>query len=394
MSDTDTNTIDEKKEQNNSSGSSNNNAINMLQSFLTSLIYVILFILFYFSSSSLLLFICKLAQTNVLPTDANCAPYTDNKPNISKIKTNIFTTNTDPEMSMKLEIPYEENSFNTKYKIIQLFKRYKEQPSSNFLANYFISIIENLMQFDYSAINTSMNLFNGLPEYLIVGIGPILAFFLFSISILINGLYFIYLWFANMYWFFKKNKNDTGVNNPKWEDVTIGTPVDYGLAIACVILFAIVFFMAFPILSFIPFLILCFCICSCLMYKGLLNGKNITSFTLIKEVLKYYKLTIVSLISFFVVVFAFSKLGVYAGMASVMVVLLIYYGMIGMNIFKAIPETHLSPIVSNEQATKSFCPTVGEKKEKHGFLYNLLLGQKGGNITKELKKINKTFLHK
>ena len=59
-----------------------------------------------------------------------------------------------------------------------------------------------------------------------------------------------------------------------------------------------------------------------------------------------------------------------------------------MDIFTPIQISNLSPIVSNKQA-KKLCINKNEIKEKHGFLYNLVFGQKGGNITNQLKKINK-----
>ena len=164
----------------------------------------------------------KIAQSNILPTDEKCAPYTDNEPiiNPSPIQTNIFTTYTDPEMSMKMEIPYDINSKN---KLIEIFKNYREKSSSNFLANYFISIAESILQFNYSSITTIMNVINNtFSESAIVGFGPILCGILYVIGIVVNTGYFIYLWFANMSWFFKTNTNDTGNGKPQWSDVTIG----------------------------------------------------------------------------------------------------------------------------------------------------------------------------
>ena len=386
MSDTtnDTSAIDEKKEQDASTSSTD--YISNIGGFITSLIASVILILLYFSSSGLILFICKLAQTNILPTESNCAPYTNNLPNIEKIKTNIFTTFTEPEMSMKLEIP--NNEGNSNHKIIDMFKDYREKPNSNFLANYLISIVESLMQFDYSFINTTMNFLNSLPEVVIIGLGPIITSFLFAVGVLLNGLYFIYLWFASMYWFFKTNKNVSGEGKPDWEDVLLTSPIDWSSGVGLVILFLIVFIVGFPLLSIIPFVILSYCFFSCIFYKGVLNGKNISSFSIIKEVLKYYKVTIVSIISFFVILLAFSKLGTVSGIFSMVTILLIYFGLIGFNIFNPIIETNLSPSVSNNQARKT-CVNKIANKVNHGFLYNMLVGQKGGNITKELKKIEK-----
>ena len=390
MSDTttDTSAIDDKKEDTSSSATS---FISNIGGFLISLIVSILIVLIYFSSSGLLLFVCKLAQSNILPTEPDCAPYTNNEPKIEKIQTNIFTTFTDPEMSMKLEIPNDEK--NSKYRVIDMLKKYKEKPNSSFLANYFISITESIMQFDYSFINVIMNFFNGIPEVIIVGIGPIIAGILFATMVLLNGLYFMYLWFAKMYWFFKTNTNVSGEGKPEWEDVTLISPVNWCIGFWLVILFIIFFIFGFPLLSFLPFIIVFYCSLSCLFYKGILNGKSISSFSIIKEILKHYKITIVSIISLFVVLLAFSKLGPIPGLFSILTLALVYFGVIGIDIFNPIPDTNLSPSVSYEQATKT-CITKEIRKTKHGFLYNLLLGQNGGGIAKDLKKIGKNLSSK
>lgn len=392
MSDTnnDTTTIDEKKNQDSSSSSSS--FISNIGGFLSSLIVIIILIILYFSSGGLILFMCKLAQSNILPSEPNCVPYTDNKPDIEKIQTNIFTTFTDPEMSMKMEIPYDINSQN---KLVEIFKKYKEKSSSNFLANYFISIIESILQFNYSAINTIMNLINStFPEPAIVGIGPLIGGFLYIFGALINAIYFIYLWFTNMSWFFKTNTNDTGDGKPQWEDVTIMSPVNWFLGAGLAILFVFIIIIGFPIVSILPILVFHNSIISSLFVKAIMNGKQISSFTIIKETLKYYKVIIVSIISLFVILLAFSNLGTLPGIFSILTVGLIYYGLIGLDIFKSIPESNLSPLVSNKQAIKTCKPSESKKFNEKGFFYNLIFGQKGGNISKELKKIGKNLSRK
>lgn len=386
MSDTstDTSTIDEKKSNTNTYNSSN--FMSDIKSFITSLITAILIILLYFSSSGAILFLCKLAQTNILPTESNCAPYTNVEPSIERIKTNIFTTFTDPEMSMKLEIPYDMNSTN---QFIDILREYKGKPSSHFLLNYFISITESLLQFNYSAINSVMNMMNStLPESVIIGLGPIITGFVYGIGLLLNTLYFVYLWFSHMSWFFKTNANDTGNGVPKWEDVTIASPVAFSCAVGLILLFAICLLIGFPLLSLIPVLLYHKSILSSLFYKGLLNGKQISVFSIIIDVLKYYKLSIVSLICFFVISLAFAKLGPGLGVISLLTVGVIYFGVVSVDLFYPIAETNLTPAVSYKQAKKT-CASKEGSKEKHGFLYNMLIGQKGGNISRELKKISK-----
>ena len=52
----------------------------------------------------------------------------------------------------------------SKNKLIEIFKNYREKSSSNFLANYFISIAESILQFNYSSITTIMNVINKIPK--------------------------------------------------------------------------------------------------------------------------------------------------------------------------------------------------------------------------------------
>jgi hypothetical protein len=177
---------------------------------------------------------------------------------------------------------------------------------------------------------------------------------------------------------------------PKWEDVNLTSPTDWGFGVGLVILFIILFFLGFGFIALVPFIILSYCCLTSIMYKGIMNGKKTTALMIIKEVLKYYKLTIVGIISFFVVALAFSKLGAVPGIFSLITLGLIYWGILSIDLFKPISETNLTPTVSFEQAIKK-CSFTKPRRENHGMLYDLLIGQKGGNITKELKKISKNL---
>jgi hypothetical protein len=369
--------------------------------FLKSLILIIIVVLIYFSSSGLVLFMCKLAQSNILPTEERCYPYTDTKPNIQPIKTNIFPTYGDPQMSMKMEFPY--NDYNASNKILDIFRDYKKKTNSNFLANYFISIIEELMRCNYSTINTIMNTINEfLPETIIVILAPIILFFSLLIMLIINALYFIYLWFAKMSWFFKTNTSDVENEDkePNWKNVSpIFTPITWfmgyifspfkwiaGFILA--ILFIVLFFLGGQIISFIPIISILLPLVSVMFFKSEINGKSVNLFNIILDVLKYYKLFVVGIISLFIITSAFAKLGTVPGVFSIIaLIILIYFKVIEINILTPISEQNLTPLSSYSQAKKS-CSNF---KKKNGFLYNLLLGQNGGNITKELKTIGKNI---
>jgi len=385
MSDSsDTSIIDDKK--NESTSSNNGNYISNIGNFLLTVLIIFLIIALYYTSSGFILYACKLAQSNILPTDIHCFPYTETKPDIQPIQTNIFTTFTEPQLSMKMSFPYDE--YNSSSKILDMFREYKNKSNSNFLANYFISIIESVIQLNFSAINTSLNILNELPEVLLVILGPIIIAILSTILFIFDHLYIIYLWFVNMGWFFKTNTNDSDSGGPKWKDVSITEPINYGCAIGLLILFIIIFFFSLPIFSIISALALTFCALSCISYKAEMLNKSISVAPIIQDIFKYYKTPIMSVFSFFVIVSAFTKLGPLPGVFSIVTLALIYFGTLSIDIFNPIKKDNLSPLVSYKQAKKT-CNFKELSKEKHGFLYNMIFGQSGGSLTRELKNIGK-----
>ena len=380
-----TSAIDKKKEGRNSENK--DDFVSNIGDFLTTLLILFLLILAYYGLSGLVLYACKLGQSNILPTELKCFPYEDVMPNIQPIQTNIFTTFTDPQLSMKMSFPYDK--YNASNKILDMFREYKKEPKSHFLANYFISIMESLIHFNYSSFNTILNMLNGLPEFLLVFFGPIIVGIISTIIFLLDHLYVIYLWFINMKWFFKTNSNKTNEGEPKWEDVTLLSPINYACAVSLVILFVMVFFPAMPFMSFLSFFTMAWCMLSCLTFKAEMYSKSITASAIIQDIFKYYKVPIMGIFSFFVVVSAFSKLGLIPGIFSIITLVLIYFGIITIDIFKSINQDDLSAVTSYDQAKKTCVNNKEQVKEKHGLLYNMLFGQKGGNLVKELKKLSK-----
>ena len=385
----DTSTIDEKKE---TSDTTNRNILNNIKQFLTTIIMFILLIVLYFSLGGLVLYGCKLGQSNILPTNEKCFPYTDTKPEIENIMTNIFTTSTDHAMSLKLNFPY--NKVNSKNLVLDILRNYKNEPESNFLANYFISIIESLVNFNYSSLNFILNFMNELPEIFIVLFGPIVISIFTTIIFLFDHLYVMYLWFSNMGWFFKQNTNTNHDHKPIWEPVTILQPIDYWIAVCFVISFCILFFVLLSVLPVLPFITMSWCIMSSIFYTGTMNKKDVGALTIIQELFKNYKVTIMSLISFFIILSAFSNLGGIPGIFSIIVLVLIIFDIIPIGVFKeSIPE-NLSALVSNKQADK-ICNIKDFSKQKHGLLYDFIFPQSGGkNFVKELKNISKKLGNK
>jgi hypothetical protein len=389
MSDTDTSdtsAIDDKKED---TTSTTTNIFSKILGFFMTVAFLVLIIIAQFSYGGLILYACKLAQSNILPTDENCYPYNDVKSSIQEIKTNIFTTFTNPPLSMKLSFPYDK--YNASNKILDMFRSYKEEPKSSFLINYFISIIESLIAFNYGAFNFILSMFNGLPEILIVLFGPILLTFITTFIFFGNNIYFMYLWFAKMGWFFKQNANTDLNSKPIWRSVSLFQPFDYWSAIAFVILFCFLFWFVLAVLPILPSFAMGWTIFTLVCYQGQMDNTSVSVLAILQDLFKYYKVTIMSIFSFFVILSAFSNMGAIPGLFSILVLILIYFGIISINIFQPTGRGNLTGLVSNSQAKKTCNNKDYKPKNKHGLLYTLIYGQRGGKISNELKNIGKNL---
>lgn len=380
----DTSAIDEKKGEDTES---EENFGKDIGKFLISLLIIIVGLLIYFSLGSSVLYGCKIAQSNILPTDEKCMPYESREPNIQPIQINIFETMfKDPALSQKISFPYSKNNKNT---ILDILRDYKQKPDSHFLVNYFISIMESLFTFNFSALNTFLNLLNQTPEFLILIFGPIIMTFYTLILLFIEFFYVIYLWFYQMSWFFSVNTNTSDTGKPKWESSY--TPIKLGTGCLLVFLFSIIFWVGLLLLPFIPFiapLIMLISVFSILSCKGEMNNKVVSIFHIIKDVFKYNKLTVTSIITFFIILCAFATLGGLAGGLSILTVVLIYFGILSIDVFNPINEDNLSKVVSYDQAKRT-CK-VAKEFEMKGFINSMMPWSGGGNkLVNEIKKIGK-----
>ena len=57
-----------------------------IKEYVIAIAYFIVIILVYFSFSGFTLYLCKLAQSNIMPTDINCFPYENYEPEINPIR--------------------------------------------------------------------------------------------------------------------------------------------------------------------------------------------------------------------------------------------------------------------------------------------------------------------
>jgi hypothetical protein len=385
----DTLELDKKKETNNSSSSSANKSFENITSFLVSVLITVLLIVGYFILGSIVLYECKLAQSNILPTSLECYPYTESSPEIQKVLTNIFITNTDPQESVKLSFPFDK--YNSKNVILDMFRKYKEQPKSNFLINYIIAILEGLINYSNNALTSFYNLLNGAPEMLIILFGPILSAIYFGLAPIIGIFVFIYYYFVEMKWFFKENTNTNVNSKPVWSDVNLFETTSYASALFLVFVFFILFWiLLFTLTPMLSIAIFYMCLLMSFGYKGEIDNKKASIFTIMQEMFKHYKVTMTSVFSIMIIISAFSNLGALSGVFSMLTVLLIYFNFIPINIFESIKATNLSPLSSFEQAYKKCNHTVKNYPITFYELFNNFFdNKKGGGIGRELKKLNK-----
>ena len=392
MSSAETPDLDKKKEDTSTTPTTN---LKNIGGFLLLLTYYILAIIVYFQCSGLVLYACKLAQSNILPTDINCAPYTEQDPVIKQIFSNIFKSG---DNSMKIQFPY--NAQNKKNWFLDMLRNYKKEPSSNFIGNYYVSVAESLMSFCNMSYNVSLNTMNQfLPETVIVLFGPLIMWGVSSIIFIAANIYAVALWVMNCSWFFKKNENADTEKPPKWVDRSLfqdTLPYLFNLwLMSCFYTLGIILYIfAFPVTLLLPFLTNIFTIFSGLSYEANFNNEapTIGVGKIVMKLFKNFKVLIMALFSLMVIISAFARLGTFEGIWSIVVTGLILWGVISIDIFKSVEQAGLSPLVPDVQAMKSKCKSVVEGKGFGMMGLNLFNRQNGGKrLVNELKQFGKKY---
>ncbi len=363
----DTAAIDEKKDQTN--GKSSASISEALKTYVTHIAIIIAAILVYFAWGGAILYLCKIGQANILPTNVDCTPYTNAQTTIQDITTNIFPTSTSSgpnshKVSWKLSFPQSEE--NMSYSLLHMMKEYKYRADSHFMGNYFVSVLERIFSYNYASLTGTANIVNQWSEPCIVLFGPVFFSLWFALNLLVNQLYLVYVWFSSMQWFFKRNATATeaaaatsaaATATPEW---TSPSTSGYAIGVLLSVVFTILFFIGYPILSCLPVGCAVWSIFSALMLRGFLQGAQASVGTVIKDTLVFYKRCIMICISIFVTTSAFTTLGAAEGGFSLLALAIMYY-MFG--IFSASTPINATPEVGYKQATRGICaPSGGEQQ--------------------------------
>jgi hypothetical protein len=317
---------------------------NLLKITLTILIVIIL--------GSFVVFSCKVAQSNVLPTDINCFPYTSAIPTVQQISININDHFLEGKnLSQKIKFPYEQNSSNF---IQDFLRRLRLNPNGFGLENYFIAILDGMFAFNYSAFNTLFDGLNYLPEIIVLLIGPIITIIFCSILSLVDLFYIGYLWFTNFSWFFQENENKSGTGAPSWKPITLAQPLNYCLSIFLMFIFFIIFIIGlFTFLPIVATTIILICLFTILSRTGLTsNNDKYTLLSCMKDSLKYNKKGIMIILSISILSLSFNYFGSVLGGICLVCILLLYFNVIPLSIFTSSIPTDLSAVVSDKKASK------------------------------------------
>jgi hypothetical protein len=353
--------------------------------------------------SLIMIYACKLAQSNILPTDINCYPYTKEVHNPTPIQTNIFTNLpfSNPRKSMKMSFDVDGSDFVNG--ILKSLRDAKEDVKTGIFGNYFYSIMESVLKSNYSYYNFILSFLNALPEFLIVIIGPYIGYYLLIIGSFLTAFNIFWYWISNLGWFFKKNNSiktnpdGTITYEPgpvKWVNLSWKkyknpeTDKEQSDWILCILMFIIAMIFiglissAFVLLIPIGAFINLFCIISFFTYSMKLENKDASFTDLFKYFFRYNKLIIMTMFAYYVVLNAYTQLGATSAGFAVLTIFLIYYlKIIEMFVPVGGEDARTSPLASDKQAKKVPC-------EKPKTPTNVSASTKGAGtpVTSEPKK--------
>jgi len=308
------------------------------------LFIVICIILYFYISGGISLYLSKLGDTSILPTNKEFYPYTNVSQSVTPSSENIFTNS-------KITFPYD--AYNSSNYLLNGTRKYKETLQSSFyliylIMNYFITIYENMVQFNYAAINLGLYVMHQIQsDTAILLFGPtILTIITFIIGI-INPIYFIFNWFASLSTFFEFEKNATQLESNTdfkgiWKSLNIIlhmwlVPISIITALIMASIMFVMFFLStwwtFLVVSIILWMVLF----SCYFYAASINGVNVNMITTILGILKYYKFSIMTLISVIILLLSFLNLGIMGFVTCSVILFLTYLGVfngLGLDMFE------------------------------------------------------------
>ena len=382
--------------------------------YILSIIIMTIMVILYFSCSGLVLYACKAAAAGLIPTNSEYYPYTNDKntPIIGETTSNIFITNTDPQLSEKISFFLKDTpDINTRNSLIARLTKEKNKTNSQ-IVTYFITILQQLLSMDYWLLDKLLvNMNKSFPEILTILLGPLIFIMVIFNLTIFNYIYLMILWFYNMYLFFNPTTSDIDNSNKSnksndtspglvWGTLDIAYDIFFGfkpqnnkedthdltmmdyitgafIAFWFTILFFILLFLGW---GFVPFIIVLITIISILGYKSQINNKSTNAFDIIKKLFKFYKATITGTLSTLLVLITFNSLGPLIGLISLGMLLVVFFSGI-IPLFTDEPIDGLTPLITSNNKLQS--------GGRNAMFYSKFKTMNNTAFLKELKKISK-----
>lgn len=353
--------------------------------FFITFLKVLIFWFLMFIFGSWCYYFCKLSQINILPNDPDCYPYTENKPDITYKEVNI---NVFGEKSEKISAS--DSQHNTILSFLR--KIFDSERTQQGFVMFFINILKQFFVFNTQMIQNICSTINSMfSESIILFLSPILLGFIIPVLLLVDCVYFVYLWFSNLPWIFKKNLNKDKDEFAKWHDITMGEPMSYGLSIfiafCLIILMIVLCVIPIPIISsaalsilFVVLLTGLFAVCKKVneTEKG---SEKYTYLNSLSDNFKYHMRTIMIIITVFLIISVSSNFGALYGGVVFLTSLLLYFKVIPIPIYSLTVPVNLTPLSDYHVADKK-CPLPEATAE-------IKAASLTGGFTNTIKHINK-----
>jgi len=314
----DTSAIDDKKKQ------QIPNTQKELLSFFIGILYQLIIFGILIIIGALGLYSCKVAQTNILPTCLSFSPYTNTIPPIKEVPIDINVVKTEKgAWSTKIEFPLQEN-FKTINNTLGILNNFINQPNSNVYKLYIATTLQQLIACNLTVTNNINNFMNSmLTETWIILLSPYILFFTGMLTCLINTIYFIILWFYNIYLLFSEKNGSTWKDGEMWGLLNWWWALIY-IFIFCVLFFTIGLGLVIPITAGVVSLF-CAILPLFMKSKNSQTGKSYGVFETIKNVLKFKLNIIMILLSLYIISSASNNLGGYAALVAIVACIILYF---------------------------------------------------------------------
>jgi hypothetical protein len=361
MSDTsETSAIDDKK-QTTTSTSPASDPVTETRTFFGALVNQLFHLFIVIVAGGAMLWSARVSQTNLMPTDLNCDPFTYSNTEINKgqpVTVNIDVVKMKNDQgkpgikSTKLEFDIKQNMDIIKFGILGLdsIREWTDGPDSSPFTLYLGTIWQKMAANYSNMMNTFYNILNqNCSESVIIFIMPyIILFVLMGVGI-INGFYGYFLWFMNLYLLFSIQKDcfqeamfdsdgspilkDDGTPLTKTRKIWEYTKGEMGRQWYWAILYILIAFFSFSWAgSLILFYFLVRSAISCLFLPLLMvakvkdssEQKEYTFSTLLTNIFKYKMSLIMYIVSFFIVSDAYSALGALGAFIAIIACFFVY----------------------------------------------------------------------